>query len=284
MHPRHLMNMHQLHASKARGQNFLTQPATAQAIAASAGIRPDETVVEIGAGLGALTMAVAALAAKVIALEIDRGVFEVLGGILAENNIGNVEPRLQDALKADWPSLAAEAGAPLVILGNLPYNITSPLLFGLMQARQCWRSATVLVQREVAARLTAKPGGKQWGRLGVLVQTHCNVKQGMVLGRRQFFPEPKVESQVVHLDVLDTPKAAVAAQAPSWFNSVVKAAFGQRRKTVANSLAAGLGRERAAIAQALEAAGINPGLRAEQMDISQLGAIAEALGSPATSE
>lgn len=279
MHPRNLMNINKLHASKARGQNFLTQPATAKAIAVSAGIKPNDTVVEIGAGLGALTMAAAGLAAKVVALEIDRGVFEVLGRILAEKNITNVHPRLQDALKADWQILAGEAGSPLVIIGNLPYNITSPLLFNLMQARQCWRSATVMVQREVAARLSAKPGGKQWGRLGVMVQTHCEVKQGMVLGRKQFFPEPKVESQVVHLDVLPKPRSEAAAQNPQWFNSVVKAAFSQRRKTVANALAAGLGLERSAIADALKEAGIDPGLRAERLGIADLDQAAKALSN-----
>ncbi len=281
MHPRQLMNMHQLHASKARGQNFLTQPATSQAVVDSAGIQPGDTVLEIGPGLGALTMAAAGLAAKVIALEVDRGVFEVLGRILAEKGITNVEPRLQDVLKVDWRELAAKAGSPLVILSNLPYNITSPLLFNLMKAPSCWRSATMMIQREVADRLVAKPGGKQWGRLSVMVQTYCNVRQGMVIGRKQFFPEPKVESQVVHLNLRESPMVPIAEQAPQWFGEVVKAAFSQRRKTVANSLAAGLGRERTAIAEALEAAGINPGMRAEQMDINQLGVIAEALDVPA---
>lgn len=278
MHPRNLMNMHQLHASKARGQNFLTQPATTQAIVGSAGIRPDDVVVEIGAGLGALTMPSAALAKRVIALEVDRGVFEVLGGILAENGVENVERRLQDAVKADWRALAEEAGQPFVIIGNLPYNITSPLMFALMQARACWRTATIMVQREVATRLVAKPGGKQWGRLSVLVQTHCDVNPGMVLGRKQFFPEPKVESQVVRLDVLERPLARSAAKDQQWFDAVVKAAFSQRRKTVANSLASGLLLDRTAVTEALKNAGIDPGLRAERLGIASLDTIAEALG------
>lgn len=283
IHPGVLLKTHGLHASKRRGQNFLTQPATAAAIARSAGIGPEDVVLEIGAGLGALTLACAALARRVIALEVDRGVHQALTPILVQEGAANVDLRLQDALDLDWPALAQEVGQPLVVVGNLPYAISSPLLFTLLENISRWRSATLMVQREVAVRLLAGPGGKDYGRLTVLLATWCRITPGPVVGPDQFFPRPQIDSQVVHLTPLEPPPAALEGPGQvQWYSQVVKAAFSQRRKTLANSLAGGLGLERQAVAQALEAAGLEGSRRAETLAPGEFGRVAQALAGLAT--
>ena len=277
-HPAGLLKAHNLRASKKRGQNFLTQPATARAIALSSGVQPDDVVLEIGPGLGALTLAASELAAKVIALEVDRGVFEVLQAELTQAGAANVDLRLMDALQADLPALAREAGRPLLVLGNLPYSITSPLLFKLLENLQTWRAAGLMIQLEVASRLASPPGGKNYGRLSVLAQTFCQISTGMKVGPDQFFPRPAVDSQVVHLKPRPEPLVNFKDQTSvAWFSRVVKAAFSQRRKTLANSLAGGLGMDRARAAEYISSAGLDPKCRAETLAPDQFGLIADSM-------
>ncbi|MEW5911220.1 MAG: 16S rRNA (adenine(1518)-N(6)/adenine(1519)-N(6))-dimethyltransferase RsmA [Thermodesulfobacteriota bacterium] len=279
IHPRTLLGAYGLRAGKKRGQNFLTQPATAQAIVDSAGIGPEDTVVEIGAGLGALTLRLAARARRVLAVEVDRGLHQALLQVLAEGQAEQVRALLADALDLDWPALAAEAGGPLMVVGNLPYAISSPLLFRLVQNRAHIKGATLMLQRELAQRLAAGPGGKDYGRLTVLMQTWYEVRPGLEVGPEQFFPRPAVASRVVHLAPRPRPLVDFAGPAAEeWFSRVVKAAFGQRRKTLANSLAGGLGLARPQAAAALERAGIDPMRRAETLSIAEFAAAAAALG------
>lgn len=278
MHPRDLLKAHGLAASKERGQNFLIQPATAEAIARSAGIKPGETVVEIGPGLGALTLAAARQAGRVIAVELDRGVHAALQGILEGEGVANVELIHADALSLDWEALAREAGAPLCVLGNLPYNISSPLLFRLIQAKGAWRRATLMVQKEVAVRIMAAPGGRDYGRLSVLAQAWCLVEPGLKVGPDQFFPRPKVASQVLHLSPLpQSLMGGAGSREAAWFSRVVKAAFSQRRKTLANSLAGGLQWDRARVEAGLAAAEVEPTRRAETLSVAEFARVAEAL-------
>jgi 16S rRNA (adenine1518-N6/adenine1519-N6)-dimethyltransferase len=277
-HPAAILKARGLHASKRRGQNFLLQPSTAQAIAASAGLDGSQVVVEIGCGLGALTLALAPLARRVIALEVDRGVHEAFAQILTQSRAANVELRLADALEFAWLDEAKAVGAPLTVLGNLPYGISSPLLFALLDNLEAWQSATLMVQREVATRLQAGPGGRDYGRLSVLVQCWCRVRAGQVVGPEQFFPRPQVESQVVHLTPRQRPLAELnGSEDAAWFSRVVKAAFGMRRKTLANALAGGLGRPRGEIEQILLAEGIEPSRRAETLSVVELGRTAQGL-------
>jgi 16S rRNA (adenine1518-N6/adenine1519-N6)-dimethyltransferase len=277
-HPAAILKAHGLRAGKKRGQNYLAQPATAGAIAASAQAGPDDLVVEIGAGLGALTLPLAASAARVIAVEVDRGVFAALQEVLAQAGAVNVEPILADALNLDWPALAREAAGPVVVAGNLPYAISSPLLFNLLDNLSCWKRATLMVQKELANRLLGSPGGKDWGRMSVLIQTWCSVSRGMEVGPSQFFPRPAVASQVVHLEPLAQPIVPLEGdQERQDYAKVIKAAFSQRRKMLANSLAGGLGRERDAILPALEQAGVEPSRRAETLSIAEFAAVTKAL-------
>ncbi len=277
-HPLAILQAKGLQASKRRGQNFLIHAATAQGIAASAGIQPGDTVLEIGAGLGALTLALAQLAGRVIALEVDRGVHQALSEILAAQGAANVELRLADALELDWAAEAAAAGGPLLVVGNLPYSISSPLLFALLENLAAWRAGAFMVQAEVATRLLAPPGGKDYGRMSVLMQCWCQIKPGMRVGPEQFFPRPQVDSRVVHLTPRQEPLAQLSSMnGAAWFSRVVKAAFGMRRKTLANALAGGLNLPRAQIEDALRGAGLEPGCRAETLSVADLGRVAASL-------
>lgn len=277
VHPRTLLNDNGLFATKRRGQNYLVHTATAQAIAAAAKLEADDTVVEIGAGLGALTLALAPLVRQVIAVEVDRGIFRVLQQILDQAEASNVEPLAADALDLDWLDLAGRAARPLRVVGNLPYSVSSPLIFNLLDARAAWSSATLLLQRELVTRLGAAPGNRDYGRLTVLVTTWCSVRPGMVLGPEQFFPRPRVDSQMVTLIPRDQPLGDLQPSETPWFARVVKAAFGQRRKTLANSLANGLGRARLEVTPALEQAGIDPQRRAETLSAEEFAALARVL-------
>ena len=186
-----------------------------------------------------------------------------------------------DALQTDFGAIAEEAGQPLLILGNLPYAITSPLIFRLLENLNAWRGATLMIQLEVARRMASAPGGRDYGRLSVLAQTFCEIKAGMKVGPDQFFPKPAVESQVVHLAPRETPLVKLIDEdSLSWYGTVVKAAFSQRRKTLANSLAGGLGLNRAEATQCIQAAGLDPKSRAETLSPQDFGLIsAELLAS-----
>ena len=278
-HPSALLKAFGLRASKKRGQNFLVQPATAASIARYLGVGPEDTVVEIGSGLGALTMALAELAKKVFAVEIDRGVIRALSEILADAGVENVEIVELDALKLDWPSLAEKAGGQVLVAGNLPYNISSPLLFNLLDGLDCWRSACFMVQRELAVRLAAEPGSKDYGRMAVLIKTFLRVESGLQLGPDQFFPRPAVDSRVVRVEKLEQPLVELPDRdAVEFFRRVVKAAFSQRRKTLANSLMGGLRLKREPVAQALKEAEVDEGRRAETLTPEEFGRVALALG------
>jgi 16S rRNA (adenine1518-N6/adenine1519-N6)-dimethyltransferase len=277
-HPAGILKARGLAASRRRGQNFLTQPATALALAVSAGLALEDVVVEIGPGLGALTLPLAALAGRVIALEVDLGVHEALLAVLAQAGAVNVEARRQDALTFAWAAEAAAAGRRFKVVANLPYAIGSPLLLSLLESLGHWSSATLMVQREVAERLAAAPGRREYGRLSVLLQCWCKINLGVVVGPEQFFPRPQVESRVVHLTPRARPLADIAGlEQAVWYAQVVKAAFGQRRKTLLNSLTGGLGRPRAEVEEVLKGEGIDTSRRAETLDPQELGGVARAL-------
>ena len=268
-HPATILNEHGLYASKRRGQNYLAVESTAAAIVALAEITPRDTVVEIGAGLGALTWHLAKYAGKVIALEIDRGIHQVLQNEL--NSFANVEVRLADAMDFNWH----EVSPPLKVVGNLPYAISSPLLFTLLENLDAWQSATLMLQKELAQRLSASEGSRQYGRLSVLLQSFCEIENKMIVGPDSFFPKPSVDSLVFTLTPRLTPLVPLVEY--GWFNQVVKAAFANRRKTLLNSLSGSLPMEKVKVGQALEQAGIDPNSRAESLSISRLADMARQL-------
>lgn len=232
--PKILLQNLGLRPKKALGQHFLVHPHQARRIVAALGLTGAETVVEIGPGLGALTVLLAGQARRLLAVERDAALARYLREELFPGAPA-VEVRCQDVLRFDFLGLSREEGRPLVVVGNLPYQITSPLLFKLMEEAQALSRAVLMIQQEVGARLTAAPGTRDYGVLAVLLPYHFSLRRLFSLGPANFFPPPQVDSVVLAL----TPAAPpAAAKDQALLARVVKAAFGQRRKTLANTLAA----------------------------------------------
>ena len=196
--PKTLLNRLGLRPKKPLGQHFLLHPHQARRIVAALNLTGEDTVVEIGAGLGALTGFLAPAARRVIALERDPELARFLAEELLAETPG-VEVICQDVLKFDFPGAAREAGRPLAVVGNLPYQITSPLLFTLIRDLPAISQAVLMMQQEVGARLTASPGTKDYGILSVLGQYHFRVTRLFALSPGNFYPPPQVDSVVLRL-------------------------------------------------------------------------------------
>jgi 16S rRNA (adenine1518-N6/adenine1519-N6)-dimethyltransferase len=214
---------------KSLGQHFLRDPNTIRKIADALGAPADAPVVEIGPGTGAMTEVLAARYPGLTAVEVDERAVEHL-----RETLPSLDVRHQDVLEVDWPALAEEKGGPLWVIGNLPYYITSPILFSLLEARGAIRRAIVMMQKEVAERLVATPRTKAYGILSVQTQLWSRPRLLFDVGRNVFFPKPDVTSAVVALD-FDAPAPDIDPEA---LRRVVRAAFNQRRKTLRNSLKA----------------------------------------------
>lgn len=269
--PRALLDKYDLRAKKSWGQNFLGDEAILDDIARLAAPRPGERVVELGAGLGHLTARLLARGAAVTAVERDRDMARVLRGELGDR----VTLLEADAARLDYAALAA--GAPLAVVGNLPYHLTSPILFGLLDQVAHVTRAVFLLQREVAERLAASPGEKDWGVLSVFLQREAEVSVERIVPPGAFFPPPKVHSAVIHV-AFRPPAPAAAVADPARFRRLVKAGFAQRRKTLGNALKAGKVAPAEALAAALAAAGVDPGRRGETLTIEEWAALDRALG------
>lgn len=263
--------------SKSKGQNFLTQRWVPQRIAEDSGV--DETcgVLEIGPGFGPLTQELCLRAGKVVALEVDHSLKPVLERTVGE--FGNLEILFCDALKADLPALTAEkfGGLKPMACANLPYYITSPVLTKLLESR-CFSSVTVMVQKEVAQRICAKPGTADYSAFTVLCQYHAQPELLFDVPASCFMPQPKVTSAVVRLQTRTAPPAQIADEAT--FFRTVRAAFAMRRKTLLNALSAGFGGlNKTELAALLEACGVAPTVRGETLGIPEFARIANAIAA-----
>jgi len=273
-----LLERYGLRAKKAFSQNFLISERVFRAIV-DATVKTDaDWIVEIGAGLGTLTARLAERVSegKVIALERDRDMVTVLRAELA--GVDNVDIEEVDALRYDLAMAAKWRGEPVTVCGNLPYQIAAPLLFRVIDARASVGLAVVMIQKEMADRLVAPPGGKDYGALGVMIRTYADVSVVAKVGAGSFVPPPKVDSTVVRLIPLATPRAQISDAAH--YSAVVHAAFGQRRKTLRNALRAVFHDE--AVDSALQVTGIDGVRRGETLDLAEFAAVAEAL--PSTSK
>lgn len=272
---RELCAKHGFTLSKGFGQNFIVNPGVCPKIVEAAGIGPDWGVLEIGPGVGVLTRELARRARRVVAVEVD----ERLPALLAETLAGydNVEIVLQDILKVDIAALIREkfAGMPVAVCANLPYYITSPILMRLLEEKLPIRQITVMVQKEAADRICAAPGTRQAGAISCAVAYYAAPKLLFTVQPGSFFPPPKVTSAVIRLEVRAAPPVAVAEEAA--FFRLVRAAFGQRRKTAANAISAGLGLPKARVAGALARAGLPAAVRPEQLTLEQFAALRAAL-------
>lgn len=269
---RHILKSFGLHASRRLGQNFLISPAVVRGVVEAAEIAEGDRVLEIGPGIGTLTQGLLEAGAEVTAVELDKKLPAVLAETLRGYERFTV---LQgDILKTDLGALMGNE--PFKVAANLPYYITTPILLALLEQKLPITRIVTMVQKEVALRMTAAPGGKAYGALSVAVQYYTEPEIVLDVPPKCFLPAPEVDSSVIVCAVRTKP--AVPVQDETLFFRVVKAAFGQRRKTIANALKT-LGAPRARIDGALAAAQVKPSRRGETMTLAEFAAVSDALTS-----
>ncbi|TCT98928.1 16S rRNA (adenine(1518)-N(6)/adenine(1519)-N(6))-dimethyltransferase RsmA [Pseudomonas sp. LP_4_YM] len=261
------MNEQYQHRARKRfGQNFLHDAGIIDRILRAINAKPGEHLLEIGPGQGALTEGLLGSGAQLDVVELDKDLVPILQHKFAGN--GNFRLHQGDALKFDFNHLGVPARS-LKVVGNLPYNISTPLIFHLLSHADLIRDMHFMLQKEVVERMAAGPGGGDWGRLSIMVQYHCRVEHLFNVGPGAFNPPPKVDSAIVRLvphDVLPHP-----AKDPQLLERVVRDAFNQRRKTLRNTLKGLLD------SAAIEAAGVDGSLRPEQLDLAAFVRLADQL-------
>lgn len=266
---RHLLNRFGIRTQKKLGQHFLVEPAIVEAIAAALQLTPDASVLEIGPGIGTLTQFLARTGARVTAVELDRRCGEILATTL--NTYENVRVIQGDILNVSVSDLMGTD--PFCVAGNLPYYITTPIIMKILE--ESWPVTTMIfmVQKEVADRMVAIPGGKEYGALSVAVQYHTEAKKLFEVPANSFLPPPAVESAVILLSRRSQPPVAIPSE--KMFFRLVRAAFGQRRKTLANALQGG-GFSRAQVSFMLEQSGIDGKRRGETLSLEEFAELSRA--------
>ena len=269
-----LLSRHGFRFSKSMGQNFLTAAWVPEDIAEAAEIDERTGVLEVGPGIGCLTEQLSMRAGRVLAVELDKALKPVLEETLSGRD--NVEFIFGDVLKLELASLVDEklAGMRHVVCANLPYNVTSPLITAFLEAG-CFDTVTVMIQREVARRICAKPATSDYGAFTVLVNWYAEPELLFDVQPHCFIPQPKVTSSVIRLRMRQTPPAEVKSN--DMFFRVVRAAFGMRRKTLANALAAGFGEfSKETVEKIIADCGFGPKIRGETLEIGDFAKIADA--------
>lgn len=266
--PRILLAAHNIRPKKYLGQNFLTDQNTAATIVSRADLSTQDVVLEIGAGLGALTIPLARCVRKVIAVEKDRQISDILKTEILVNKLENVVFFQKDILNLDIRSLAGNSQSKIVVIGNLPYNISSQVLIRLINYRAVVHRAVLMFQKELAQRLTAQPGCKEYGRLTVMLRYCSDIKKVADVKASFFFPKPKIDSQVLEFRFKTQPECPANDEA--FLFRVIKAAFGNRRKTLKNALAASdLKIDAKTAKQFLKQSEIDPVRRAETLNVEE---------------
>ena len=274
--PSILMKTWNLRAKKEMGQNFLADRGTADKIVARSGITAGDVVLEIGAGLGSLTLPIARAARKVYAIEKDSALLPPLNNELLTSGADNVLLINDNILSLDLASIARTEQQSLVVMGNIPYNISSQIFVQLMLARHHLKRAALMFQKELALRVMATPGSKAYGRLAVMAGYCSTVKVITEVKAACFFPKPKVDSLVIGISFKD--HAEPSSTDESFLFKVVKASFSKRRKTLKNALSGPvLQLDAATAAGELVAAGIDPIRRAETLTVEEFVCLANRL-------
>lgn len=270
-----ILSEHGFTFSKSLGQNFLINPTVCPRMSEACGADSDTGVLEIGAGIGVLTAELAKRAKKVVSLELDTRLIPVLAETLGE--FSNVEVLNADVLKLDLNKLIDDCfqGMHVAVCANLPYYITSPVIMALLESRIPVDAVTVMVQKEAAARLCAPVGSRDAGAVTVAVNYYAQAEKLFDVSAGSFMPAPKVDSSVIRLNIRKEPPVEVSDE--KFFFRVIKAAFGQRRKTASNSLSAGLGIPKDKVSAAIAAAGFDPSVRAESLTMQELALLSECL-------
>jgi len=258
--------------NKQFGQNFITDANLLSAIVSDAGVTKTDTVIEIGAGAGTLTKALSDSCRKVIAFEIDRNLMPVLNETLA--NSANVEIIIRDVMKTPMAELEKIAGGKYRVVANLPYYITTPIIMNFVENAQNAVSLTVMVQKEVAERLAANSGGKEYGAITVAVQSVADIKVTRIVKRDMFFPSPNVDSAVVRMD-FNKNKYDITDK--EFFRKTVKYAFSSRRKQLQNNLSAFFDISKEKAMELIEKTGADKNARAETLSVEQFVKLANLL-------
>ncbi len=271
--PSQLLRKKDIFPRKDFGQNFLSCEQTAKMIVKRAGIDKDDTVLEIGSGLGALTIEASRRAKKVYGIEKDSRLVDLLKEEIAESGQNNIEIVNKDIIKLNIDEFVPEQRKKLVIIGNLPYNISSQILFKLVGEREFIKRAYLMFQLELANRITASPGTKDYSRLSAVMQYCAEVKPVADIKPHLFFPKPQVQSRVVEVIFFDSP--ACSREKEKFLFTVIKAAFSKRRKTLKNSLAGNdLSISREEAEAILTAAEIDPVRRGETVTVEEFKSLA----------
>ena len=270
-----MLRKYALKTKKSLGQNFLIDDQIIEQIISVSDPEPTDAVLEVGPGIGILTRELVNRVQNVTAIELDQSLCNALTQEFKETAALTVINA--DALKFSLQEMGLEEGRRLKLIANLPYYITSPLLNHFLEQRQFLQSMTIMVQEEVAKRLVARPANKDYGILTLAVQAFCTAEILFVVPGDAFIPAPKVNSAVVRLEILAESKLGSLAEAD--FFRVVKAAFGQRRKTLLNSLSQGLNLNREELGATLAKLGLSPSLRAENLSLEDFCRLAEELSN-----
>ncbi|WP_085834077.1 16S rRNA (adenine(1518)-N(6)/adenine(1519)-N(6))-dimethyltransferase RsmA [Clostridium merdae] len=272
-----ILGRHGFHFSKALGQNFLINPMVCPRMAEESGASPESGVLEVGPGIGVLTRELAESAQKVVSVELDRRLLPVLEETLADYD--NVTIVNEDVLKLDIKELLERefAGMPVSVCANLPYYITSPVIMRFLEERLDITALTVMVQKEAARRICAKPGTRECGAVTIAVHYYAEPEILFEVSRGSFMPAPNVDSSVIRLTLRKEP--AVKVEDEAGFFKLIRAAFGQRRKTMLNSVSAGLSLPKETVGTALDAAGLDRRVRAEQLTMQNFADLFACLNS-----
>lgn len=274
-----ILARHRFSFKKSLGQNFLIDSNILQRITETAELTKETGVIEIGPGIGALTEHLARSAGKVVAFEIDQRLLPILDETLAPYD--NVKIINEDVLKADVKTVVEQEFAQfdrLMVVANLPYYVTTPIIMKLLEDKIPVNGFVVMLQKEVGARISAKPSTKEYGSLSIAVQYYTEASIAFIVPKTVFMPPPNVDSAIIKLDVRDEP--AVSVDDEDFFFTVTRTSFAQRRKTILNNLVNGLpgGKEKKEdITTALEEAGIEPSRRGETLSLAEFASLSESL-------
>lgn len=272
-----LVKKHGFKFAKSLGQNFLIDDNIVDKIVAGAGIGPEDKIIEVGPGIGTLTREMASRAQNLMAVEIDKNLIPILEDTLGDYD--NVKIVNEDIIKADIRGLIDEnlGGGPVKLVANLPYYITTPIIMRFLEENINVTDIVVMVQKEVAERMNAQPGGKDFGALSVAVQYYCDTEIVAKVPRHLFVPQPNVDSIVIALRV--RPERKYKVDDEDLYFKVVKAAFGQRRKTLLNSISSMGNLAKDQVKEALEEAGIDPKRRGETLSLDEFAILSNVIGN-----
>lgn len=274
-----IMRKYKLRAKKSLGQNFLTSEKVLDDIVDASQLQPDEIAIEIGPGIGALTEKLAQVAEHVYAFEIDESLIPVLNDTLSYYD--NIDVINQDILDVDLDQFVKDhdlEGKTIKVVANLPYYITTPIMLNLINSDYPFKALVLMMQKEVAQRITANPGHREYGSLTIGVQTRMATRIDRIVGKNSFVPRPKVDSAVVVLERLDHENEGITDL--KYFNKLIRSAFAQKRKSLMNNLLNWQGRtddNRAKLKQVFQNCGIAENARAEQLSIPQFKKLATQL-------